>query len=75
VKLDPLPVSDYDKAKMEQWFPGSPMQAMLHNELVRQILVERDKLEACPPEQLAALQTSIRVRRELLGFLHRNDRL
>lgn len=74
MKLEPLPLSDYDDAKLRAFFPGSPMQAFLHNELVRQILVERDKLENCPSEQVMPLQTGIRVRRELLGFLHRYDK-
>lgn len=74
MKLEPLPLSEYDEAKLKGLFPGSPMQAFLHNELVRQVLVERDKLETCPADQLVALQTAIRCRRELIGFIHRYDK-
>jgi hypothetical protein len=74
VKLELLPLSDYDETKLKALFPNSPIQAFLHNELIRQILVERDKLETCPPENILPLQLGIRLRREMLGYIHRFDK-
>jgi hypothetical protein len=74
VKLEPLPLSEHDESKLKALLPGSPLQAFIHNELVRQILVERDKLESCPPESILPLQLGIRLRREMLGYIHRFDK-
>ncbi len=54
--------------------PLSPMQRVLHNELLKKINEDRDHLEKCAPGELIAIQQRIQARRELLGMIHRNDK-
>jgi hypothetical protein len=50
------------------------VQTYLHNELVREAEVLRDKLETADATAIVPLQAGILARRELLGFLHRHDK-
>ncbi len=71
---DPVPMSKDDITTVWKHFPGSPTQALLHNELVAHINKDRSDLEVCSAESLLSIQERVRARRGLLGFIHRNDK-
>ncbi len=74
MKLDFVEITPLQTAEVWAQFPSSPAQRVFHNELVKKILEDRDQLEKCTPGEVMAIQQRILARRELLGFLHRNDK-
>lgn len=75
MKLDLVPLSPAEESSAWSWFARSPAKDVVHNEMVRQILTLRDKLEAATPEQVPGLQAEIKAHRFLLGLIHRKDNL
>lgn len=55
-------------------FPNSPMQANLHNELVKVIEADRNRLETCGTEEFLGIQQRVKAYRSILGILHRKDK-
>lgn len=74
MKLEPIEVSSFEASEVWKYMPHSPVQAVIHNELVRKILEDRDHFEKCDPGEISGIQQRILARRELLGFIHRSDK-
>ena len=70
---DLLPLPKEVEARAWQHWAGSPICAAMHNELVRQIQLDRDRLEAAEPDAIQTFQIRIRLCRDLITFLHKHD--
>jgi len=75
MKLEVVGISAGDEKRAWALFPKSPMQATLHNEVVRKIESLRDELETSTRETFLETQLSLKAHRYLLGLIHRNDQL
>ena len=74
-KLEPMPLSDAETRRAWQLFNGSPMRAVLHNELLKKLTSLRAELETVKPEELLCLQNLIEAHKLLFNIIHRNDAL
>lgn len=76
MKLVRMEVAPGDEARAWEHFANaSPMQSVLHNELMAQIFTLRDKLESATTGEILALQADIRALKTLFGLIHRHDKL
>lgn len=75
MKLEKIPISASEERRAWELFTVSPARSVLHNELVKEILSLRDKLEAAPSDKFIETQLAIKAHRFLLGLIHRNDSL
>jgi len=74
VKLpERLPLTKEEEARAWASWYTHPLRAAFHNDLVSKLELDRDALEECPPDKLCELQTRIRLRRQLLDYIHRKD--
>lgn len=73
MKLALMEITPAEEARMWSYLPNHPLQSILHNELVKRINEDREKLETCGADALSDLQSNIRVRKTLLVFLHQKD--
>lgn len=75
MKLELLPQIAPEAARVWEMLPGSPLQKVLHNELVSKILELRGSLEEAKPEQVLEIQAAIRAHKFLFGLIYRNNPL
>lgn len=68
-----MEINPHDEARMWEMFPKSPMQAAIHNFLVKELSELRLQVDKLPATDLSRLQAEIAASKRLLGFIHRKD--
>ena len=68
-----IPTDEAEIARGWEVMRKTPVQKLLHNELLRRIEEARSKLETAKPDAVSELQQVIRSRREMLAFIHSKD--
>lgn len=72
----PIPVDARDQSRAWADFPKSPIQAVLHNELLRLLKAERESFVRVEKwEKIEVIKGRIEVLKKVLGVLHRHDPL
>lgn len=73
MKLELIELPPNEEARAWSFFKTSPMQAALHNELVKRIESLREKLETAEKETFPIVQAELKAHRFLFGLIHRKD--
>ena len=73
--ITPDPIAILKEEEQRAWASWHlhPMRIVLHNEAVRPIHFDRDRLELAPPSEVMEIQTRLRLRRDFLSLLHSKD--
>lgn len=72
--FEPYALFPNEESQVWATFPNSPAQRVLHNEFLKKLREERDKLDNIKPEDLKSQQEKIILLKSLIGILHRNDK-
>lgn len=75
MKIELLPVLACEEETVWDRLPGSPLQKVLHNAVVKRILEFRDSVEDAKIADVPELQAAIKAHKFLLGLLYRKNTL
>jgi hypothetical protein len=75
VKIELLPLLACEEETVWDRLPGSPLQKVLHNEIVRKIFTLRDSIEDAKIAEVPELQAGLKAHKFLLGLLYRKNTL